>query len=326
MKIDIFCHSVSPKYVDIVERLTPLGVQLRRVIGVSPTLLDLERRFRIMDKYDDYVQVLTMVTSHAIMSGDTAAELAKIANDEMAELISKYPERFVAGVASLPANDVDAALVEADRAVNELNLRGVLIWASRDGIPVDAPQFMPFYEKMSRYDLPIWIHPMRGVTAPDYSSEMESKYRIFSTFGWPYDTTVAMARLVFSGVLEKYPNLKFITHHCGAMVPYFADRIVSHCDYFEIGCKESQGPKKHPIEYFRMFHNDTALNGGTSSLMCGYDFFGAEHLLFGTDMPFDIELGNLNINKTIEAVEQMAIPDLDKKKLFEDNARRLLHI
>jgi len=183
---------------------------------------------------------------------------------------------------------------------------------------------MPLYEKVAQYDFPVWIHLFRGLTASDYTSEKESKYRIFSIFGWPYDTTVAMTRLVFSQVLEKYPNLKLITHHSKAMIPYFAERILSHCDYYEVQRKEShtQGLTKHPIEYFHMFHNDTALNGGTSLLMCAYGFIGAEHLLFGTDMPYDSQVGGLSIGKTIHAIKQMAISDSG----FEDNTHKLLGV
>ncbi len=328
MKIDVSCHIIPPKYAEAMERLNLPGASMAEYRTQCPTILDLESRLRIMDKYSDYVQVLTLATFYAVMYTDKAVDLAKIANDETAELVFSYPDRFVAGVASIPFNNIDAALLEVDRAINELNLRGVMIWTGRDALPIDSPQFMPLYEKMSQYDLPIWIHPMRAVTAADYSSEKESKYGIFRTFGWPYDTTVAMTRLVFSGVLEKYPNLKFITHHSGAMIPFFADRLVSHCDYNEIRRKEkhNQGLTKHPIEYFRMFYNDTALNGGSSSLMCAYDFCGAEKLLFGTDLPFDKQLGHLSIAKTIQAVEQMAIPDSDKKKIFEDNACKLFRI
>lgn len=328
MKIDIYTHIVPPKFIEATEKLTPFGNSLRRYVTSCPTVNDWSERFRIMDKYGDYVQVLTVSGTHNVMFGDKAAELAKIANDEVAELISRYPGRFIAGVATLPMNDMELALMEIDRAINELNLRGVLIWASPNATPIDSPKFMPLYEKMSQHDLPIWIHPIRTATASDYTSEKESKYHIYSTFGWPYETTVAMTRLVFSQVLEKYPNLKFITHHCGAMVPYFADRIVSHCDYNKMRRKEtySQGLSKHPIEYFRMFYNDTALNGGVAPLMCAYDFFGAEHLLFGTDMPFDSQLGDLSVGKTIHAIQQMAIPDSDNKKIFEDNARKLLRL
>jgi len=329
MKIDIFCHIIAPAFAEAVERLNlPLPAEVKNYRTQSPPLYDLEQRFRIMDKYDDYMQVLTVATFHNFARGDKAVELAKIANDELAELVSKYPDRFATGIANLPMTDIETTLLEVDRAVNDLKLRGVEIWALRDGTPIDSPEFMPLYEKMCQYNLPILIHPFRGVTAADYSCEKESKYRIYSTFGWPYDTTVAMTRLVFSQVLEKFPNIKFITHHCGAMVPFFATRIISHCDFNEMrrGEKHHVGLTKHPIEYYRMFYNDTALSGGTSALMCAYDFFGADRLLFGTDMPMDSLLGISDISSTIQAIEQMDIPDSDKQKIFEGNARKLLRL
>jgi predicted TIM-barrel fold metal-dependent hydrolase len=314
-KIDIYAHIIPPKYAEALEKLTSTSELSRNYIEWVPTLKDFERRFQIMDRYDEYVQILTV-------------ELAKIANNEIAELIYKYPERFVGGVATLPMDDMDACLKEVDRAINELNMRGVLLWTSVSSRPLDSPEYMPLYEKMSHYDLPIWIHPFRGRTTPDYSCEKESKYHIYSIFGWVYETTVAMSRLVFGQVLEKYPNLKFITHHCGAMVPYLAHRIVSMCDINEMRYKEkdTQGLTKHAITYFHRFYNDTALNGATPALACAFDFFGPEHLLFGTDTPFDSQIGNLTIGKTIRAIEQMDIPESDKKKIFEDNARRLLRL
>jgi predicted TIM-barrel fold metal-dependent hydrolase len=114
-----------------------------------------------------------------------ATELAMALNDEMAELVTRYPDRFPAGVACLPMNDTDAALKETDRAINQLRLRGVLIYTPVNDKPLDAPEFMPLYEKMSRYNLPILIHPMRNPDYPDYRTETESKYRLYNTFGWP---------------------------------------------------------------------------------------------------------------------------------------------
>jgi len=110
---------------------------------------------------------------------------------------------------------------------------------------------------------------------------------IFHIFGWPYETSAAMTRLVFSGILERYPNLKFITHHCGAMVPYLEQRIIGAYDHAEIlrGARYKQGLAKPPIEYFRMFYYDTAIYGSTPGLMCAYAFCGADHMLFGTNMP-----------------------------------------
>jgi len=291
MKIDIFPHITPKKFLDALEKQTSSRFPLRDVITAASSLTDLEARFRIMDKYPDLVHVLTVSSPplEVIAGPKEAVELARLANDEVAELVTKYPDRFVAGTALLPMNDIDAALEETDRAINELRFRGVQIFSNINGKPLDSPEFMPLYERMAHYNLPIWIHPRREPAFADYQTENRSRYAIFSVFGWPYETTVAMARLVFSGVLEKYPELKFITHHAGAMVPYLAQRIVGAYDFDEsrVKVKFMRSLRQPPIEYFRMFYNDTALYGNTPALMCAHAFFGAERLLFGTDMPYD---------------------------------------
>lgn len=282
-----------------------------------------------MDKYEGLQQVLTLASPpvESVVGPGDAVELSRIANDEMAELVRKYPDRFVAAVACLPMNDMDAALKELDRAVKELNFKGVQLHSPVEVIdkPLDHPDFIPLYERIAEYDLPIWIHPKRGIDFPDYRSENHSKYWIFSMFGWPYETTAAMTCLVFSGILEQLPNLKIITHHCGGMVPYFVDRIG---DYAETSCNAEfkQRLSKPPIEYYRMFYADTALCGATSGLMCGYDFFGADHIVFATDMSYDSEGGDRYTRQTIAAIDKMEISEEDKKKIYEGNARRLLRL
>lgn len=188
---------------------------------------DMNHRFRIMDKFEGLKQVITLGVPaiEDIADPKNAVDLARIANDEMAQLVNKHPDRFVAAAACLPMNNMDAALKEADRAINDLGFKGVQTGTPINNKPLDSGEFMPLFEKMAQYDLPIWIHPGRPVTYADYKTEEVSKYMIFLLFGWPYETTVAMTRLVFSGVLERYPNLKFITHHCGAMVPYLHQRL-----------------------------------------------------------------------------------------------------
>lgn len=330
LRIDVYPHILPPKYREAVAKVLPSGSYWLNMAITSPTLTDLDNRFRIMDKYG-IQQILVLVSPGVedIAGPKKAVDLAKIANDEMAELVFKYPHRFLAAVACLPMNNMDAALKELDRAVNELHFRGAQIWTSVNDRPLDSPEFMPLYEKMAlEYDLPIWMHPRRGADFPDYRSLKESKYNIWHTFGWPYETTAAMTHLVFSGVLEKYPNLKFITHHCGAMVPYFAQRIISEHNMFEMrrGAKYKQGLRRPPIDYFKMFYNDTALYGHTPGLMCGYEFFGADHILFGTDMPQDSQSGDVFCRDTINAVANMNISDEEKKLIFEGNARRLLRL
>lgn len=340
MKIDIYTHIQPRKYLDALHKIVETHhrqyLTRFRVIEATRSLWDLDERFRVMDRYGDLVQVLvpTGPPVEVLAKPGDVVGLVRLYNDEIAELVQKYPDRFIAGVACLPLNNADAALEEARRAITELCLKGVLVdspvydYSVEKTKPIDLPEYMPLYEMMSRYDLPIWIHPRRESTVSDYTTEKESKYFVFHCFGWPYETTVAMARLVFSGVLEAFPKLKLITHHCGAMVPFFADRIERLYGY--MGAHGQKGfmerLSRPPIEYFKQFYNDTALYGNTAGLMCGYAFFGIDRLLFGTDMPYDPEQGDQFTRETIQAINQMTISDLDKERIFKDNALTLLNL
>ena len=326
-KIDAYSHVAPQKYRERLRRLNPQECTYK--IDTCPPLYDLDHRFRIMDEYE-VVQVITPAwpAVEDIADPRTAIELAKLANDETAQLVLKYPDRFVAGVACLPMNDMDAALAETDRAITDLGLKGVLIYTPINDKPLDAPEFIPLYEKLCQYNLPILIHPMRSSDYPDYRTENASKYRVFNTFGWPYETTVAMTRIVFSGILEKYPNLKFVTHHGGGMVPYLAERIKQ---FYDLGMRRGEIDRKvltkAPIDYYKMFYNDTAIYGNMPALMCAHAFFGADHLLFGIDMPLgDMEFGMRNYRQTISAIEEMDISDEDRKKIYGDNAKMLYRL
>ena len=330
MKIDVFNHTMLPcfrrafyKYSDKFP--TERAVQERR-----PALTDCEARLRILEPHPDMIQILssTMPPLEEVVGPEEAMELARICNDEMAEWTVKHPGRFVAAIANIPLNNIDIALQETERAVRQLHFKGIQIHTRVLGRPLSSEDLIPLYGMMVRFDLPIWIHPMRSVTEPDYASETVSCNQLFSIFGWPYDTTAAMARLVFSGIFERFPTIKFITHHCGGMVPYFADRLVVHYDngLERLGTRYFPGLTKPVLEYFKMFYADTALNGNPSALRCGLDFFGEDHLLFGTDMPYDVENGGISIRQTVEAVEALGAPEAVKRKISQDNAHRLLHL
>jgi len=330
VKIDAYSHISPPRYTEVLRKDYP-GFY-NNMLGPCVPLYDLDQRFRIMDKYENIVQVLTVGPVPSLESfadPQQSVELAKLANDEMAELVLKYRDRFVAAIALLPMNNIEAALKETDRAITELSFRGIYVHSNINGKPLDSPEFLPLFEKMVEYNLPIYIHPWRGDEFADYQTEKESKYRIASTFGWPYETTVAMTRLVFSGILEKYPNLKVVTHHCGGMVPYYEQRILQHYGSHERShpAKYLHGLTKTPLEYYKMFYNDTAIHGNTPALMLAYHFWGADHLVFGADMPLgDHYFGFRSYRQTINAIEAMDITDDEKKKIFVDNALNLLRI
>jgi predicted TIM-barrel fold metal-dependent hydrolase len=329
LKIDSYSHIIPLKYKEVVKKIAPK--EHDRKIVRTPPLYDLDSRFRVMDKFEPLKQILTLAWPPVedIASQDKSAELARIANDGMAELVLKYPDRFVAAIGILPMNNMDAVLEETDRVIKDLRFKGVYLHTPVQEKPLDSPDFFPLYKKMVEYDLPIYIHPMKMETYPDYEGEKKSKFRIYATFGWPHETSKAMARLVYSGIMEKFQGLKVITHHCGGMVPYYAERIIEFTHHMEIWGREEEqhGLRVDPIDYFRKIYADTALYGNRSALMCAYDFFGADQIIFGTDMPLgDTDFGNRNYYKTIEAIEGMDITESERKKIYEDNARRIMRL
>ena len=288
-----------------------------------------------MDKYgDDYRQIICLGAPPIETFGppSVTTELAKIANDGMAEIVARYPDRFPGFIASLPMNSPDGLLAEARRAVGELGAVGVQIFTNVLGRPLDKPETMPLFDLMAELDLPIWLHPARGADFPDYKSETKSHYEIWWTFGWPYETSVAMAHLVFAGLFDKHPDLKIITHHMGAMIPYFEGRVGPGWD--QLGTRTSDEDytlvlkrlKKRPLDYFRMFYADTALFGARDATMLGLRFFGTDRVLFASDSPFDPEKGSAYIRWTIEIIDSLDITPEERYAIYEGNARKLLKL
>jgi predicted TIM-barrel fold metal-dependent hydrolase len=328
MKIDVFPHIVTPKFKETLYKKFPQGFFGKAWMECMEALTNLDERFRVMDHFPDVVQVLTLGNPpvEKVAKPKDAIELSQIANDEMAELVYKHPDRFVAAAACVPMNDIDAALKEIDRAIKDLRFRGIQLHNPIGEKPMDAPEFWPIYEKMEQYNLPIWVHSQRDMGVPDYKGEDSSKYFIWSLFGWPYETSLYMTRLIFSGVFDKYPNLKVITHHAGGMIPYYASRIAGFYDANEMLMNFHHDLKNKPLEYYKLFYNDTAIYKNTPALMCCHAFFGAKHILFGTDMPYDSQMGMRQTREVIESIDGMDINDEEKKMIYEDNARSLLRL
>jgi predicted TIM-barrel fold metal-dependent hydrolase len=332
MKVDIYAHFITQKVIDaFVKRVGNMEiVGMRPDEGPNPKWFDIDIRIEILEKFPDLVEVL-IPTGQPLeyhSAPEDAAYVAKLYNDELAGLVNKYPDKFIGAVACLPLNNIKVALKEIDRTIKELGFKGIMMHTPVNGRPMDSEEYMPIYERMSSYNLPIWIHPTRHNSFPDYSDGKASKYALYHAFGWPYETSVAMIHLVCSGILMKYPGLKFITHHAGGMIPFFAGRISQLNPEYnqEILSKEELKLMKSPIEQLRMFYNDTALYGNTPALMCANAFFGADHLLFGTDVPYGPGVGEGLIKMTIDAVDNMNISAADKKKIYDGNAKALLSL
>ncbi len=324
MKIDVFNHLMPRSYLARLER-TPL---VRRHEAL-PTLWDLEARLRLLDQFDDLQQVISLAgPAVETAAPQGAAELARAANDELAEVSRRHKDRFPAFLATLPMGEPEAALREMDRCAEELGATAVQIYTNVAGRPLDDPRYFPVLEHAARSDLTVFLHPTRGPKdIPDYPAEDSSRFEMWWVFGWPYETSVAMGRLVYSGIMERLPELRIVTHHLGGMVPYFEGRLAPGLDH--VGARSGEPDHtlpRRPIEYFKSFYADTALCGGQAGTRCGYEFFGEDRCLFATDAPFDAEGGAMSIRDTLQAVEALDLGEAQRRKLYEGNAKRLLRL
>ena len=333
-KIDIFTHIWPKAFHEALQKQTGQMKDMHRRSEAIPMMTDLDRRFRVMDMFDGYQQILSLASPPPDAVGERAAwrELSRIGSDGMAELCRKYPDRFPSFIASVAMRDPEGAIEEARRAVKELGACGIQIYTNVNGKALDSPEFRPVFKAMENLGKPVWIHPARTAKFPDYQTEELSLYEIWWTFGWPYESSVAQARIVFSKMLDEMPNLKIIIHHAGGMVPFFEGRIgpgwdmlgarTSHIDYWPL-LKEL---KKRPLDYFKMFYADTATFGSKSALICALDFYGIDHVLFASDAPFDPEGGPMYIRETLRVIDALDISKEDREKIYFKNACRVLGI
>jgi len=329
MIVDIYTHILPDAFFREMSRASPklenIGARLR---GVKK-LFDLDLRFAEMDEIGDYAQVISLPNPplEEIAQGAVAAALARVANDAMAELCAQHAKRFPAFVAAVSLDDVDAALKEAERAIKTLGARGIQIFTNIAGQPLDQERFKPVFAAMAGYDLPIWLHPARTAAMPDYAAEAKSRFEMWWCFGWPYETSVAMARLVFSGVFDRHPGLKIVTHHLGGgMIPFFDGRIGAGMEVLgsrtieEDHTKVLSSLKRPHLEYFKEFYADTAMFGGTYGLPCGIEFFGGDHVVFASDAPL------AGIPMHVKALDGLNLDAVTYKKIMHGNAEKLLNM
>ena len=333
-KLDVFNHIYPAAYFDLMMAVAPTFKDIGKRMRNIPMLVDLDERFRVMDRFADYQQILSIATPpiEVFSSGQHSVDLARAANDGMADLVRRFPDRFPGFVASLPLGDADAAMRETERAVRDLGARGIQVFSNINGKPLDRPEYLALFDRLAAFDLPVWLHPFRGAGIPDYATEAKSLYEIWWTFGWPYETSVAMSRLVFSGIFDRHPGLKIITHHLGAMAPYFEGRVGPGWD--QLGTRTSDEDytlvlkrlQKRPVDYFKMFYADTAVFGAYDATVCGLAFFGADRVLFASDAPFDPEKGPMYIRETIAILDRLPMSAVDRERIYWRNAVDLLKL
>jgi aminocarboxymuconate-semialdehyde decarboxylase len=296
-------------------------------MGQVAAVHDLDLRFRAMDRAGtDYRHIVSLPNPplEDISGPEQGAELARLANDTMAEIVERHRDRFPAFVAAVPLHNLDFAMKEIDRAIGQLGAKGIQIFTNIKGKPLDLPEFRPVFARMAELDLPIWLHPARTASMTDYAAEGKSRFEIWWAFGWPYETQVACTRLVLDGLFDRHPNIKIVTHHGGGGLPFFDGRIeeglrtlgarTSDEDYSKI----LPSLKRPLLDYFKMFYADTALMGGNIGIRASLEFFGPDRVVFATDSPF------APIVPTLEAVKRLELDPATLQKANVANAEKLM--
>lgn len=325
-KIDAFAHILPARYLARLERHLEKTISSRQlryyregVFHFDKVLTDLDARWRAIEPFGDYAQVLVLAVPPLEEVGPpaVAAEFARMANDEMAELVHKHPDRFAGFAAALPLNDTDESLKEIDRATSKLGALGVQMFTNMQGVPLDDQRFEPIFTRLEKLERMVWLHPTRNATWPDYPTESTSDFGLWWSIGWPYETAAALSRLVYSGQMERHPRLRLIAHHGGGMVPHFSARLGMGPGYRQV----RNSLPRAPLDYFRRFCADTALFGAPHAVRCVLDFFGPRNVLFGTDMP----LGPPDaVAATIEDLESCELSEEERSAVYSGNAIRLL--
>jgi aminocarboxymuconate-semialdehyde decarboxylase len=322
--IDIYSHACPSGFINAVQALYPTAESA--ALGRKALLFDTDARIRFMDAHGIDMQVLVLVRPPLWlgMPKEHMYRLLRIAHEGLAAMVAARPDRFV-GVAVAPRVD-DCILDEIRYAWNDLGLVGVQIFTNIEGAPVDCKEMWPLYSKAAEAQQPIWIHPQHNPHTYPWITES----LLDRSLAWPFDTAVAVARLAYSGVLDRYPQLRFITHHLGGVVPYLASRLEAFdeeiADFARDGLNTAGSkPLTRPIgEYLRSFYGDTAISNGTATLECGITFFGLNHVAFGTDFPMGTAGGTRWTGQILSTIAD-ALPDARRRQqVLDGTARQLL--
>ncbi|WP_334330089.1 amidohydrolase family protein [Companilactobacillus sp. HBUAS59699] len=299
-KIDVFAHVLPNEFFQQMKQFDD-NLLAKNPYLQNNVLTDIKKRKAGLAP--DVKQVISNVNLNPedYVDDKTSVELCRNANDELISMV-KDNDIFVSAVAMLPMNSVDEAIKIIEEQVSTKDeLIGVQLFTRALNKPITSSEYEPIFAKLSELNLPIWLHPVFDESRNDNNI----------TFSWEYELTQAMYNLVKKGYFQKYPNLKIIVHHAGAMIPFFSGRIrytMSEIEYND----------------FKKFYVDTAILGNTKALELTSDFFGIDHVLFGTDAPFGI-LPFGATNEIVSAIDNMNITADQRDLIYSKNLKNILN-
>ena len=325
LKLDLHTHYYPESYFERIRELpsefsfarstsgqTIITYRGARFFGVTPAMTDVARRLADMDRVGIDVEVVSLSTPNIFFAdAQHQPEIARMVNDAYAELIAKHPTRFK-GFASIPMDNTDAAIAELHRAIDDLKLNGVILLSNIGGRPLTSPEYRAFFAEANRMKLCILLHPMLPANADPFR-----EYVLGPIVGFMFDTTLAVARMCFDGMLKEFPDIRWIVAHLGGAVPYLIERMDNGWrDFPECRAKTDELPSV----YLKKLYYDT-VNFNPHMLMMVREMIGANRMVMGSDYPH--LLGS--IDRAVSSIESLDIPAEEKRQIFEGTALSILN-
>jgi aminocarboxymuconate-semialdehyde decarboxylase len=324
-KLDLHTHFYTEAYFQTIRDLpsefsfgtSPSGQTIityrgARFFGVTPAMTDVAQRIEDMDRARIDVEVVSLSTPNIFFTdAEHQPAVAKLVNDSYAELIACYPKRFK-GFASIPMDAPDAALTELHRAIDELKLNGVILLSNIGGRPLTSPEYRPFFAEANRMKLCIFLHPMIPANSDPFR-----EYVLGPIIGFPFDTSLAVARMCYDGMLAEFPDIRWIIGHLGGAVPYLMERMDNGFrDFPECRAKIDQLPSF----YLKQLYYDT-VSFSPHTLTMVRNMIGADHMVMGSDYPH--LLGS--IDRAVSSIEGLDIREEEKEGIFFTTALKILN-
>jgi predicted TIM-barrel fold metal-dependent hydrolase len=288
-------------------RYLKMGDWLRKI---PPSYLDVGAKVAAMDAAGIGITALSINDPGPEWFGDDGPAVARMANDFVAGVVRAHPKRFF-GLCVLPLQDMKAALAELDRCVQQLGMKGILLYTNLVGKFPDEPEFRPLFARAVELDVPVLLHPAKPVTI-----EQVKGYEMTSTLGNMFDNTIALTRLLMSGILDELPQLKLVCPHLGGTLPYIIGRLDHQVTVLKRGPRNLT---RAPSEYLKQIWLDI-VSPLPLAMKFGYDFMGAERLLYASDHPW------VEPRLISDALRSLRLSSDDEEKIFAGNARKLFRL
>ena len=324
-KLDLHTHFYTQEYFQTIRNLpsefsfgaSPSGQTIityrgARFFGVTPAMTDVSKRIEDMDRVGIDVEVVSLSTPNVFFTdAEHQPSVARMVNDSYAELIAKHPKRFK-GFASIPMDAPDAALRELHRTIDELKLNGVILLSNIGGKALTSPEYRSFFEEANRMKLCIFLHPMIPA-----QSDAFREYVLGPIIGFPFDTSLAVARMCYDGMLAEFPDIRWIVGHLGGAVPYLMERMDNgYRDFPECRAKIDQLPSF----YLKRLYYDT-VSFSPHTLTMARNMVGADRMVMGSDYPH--LLGS--IDRAVSSIESLDIREEEKEGIFSGTALKILN-